>query len=78
MTNSDGSKITQEQAIDRLTNAQPVFARFRDGLTDQVTSILDSEVFALNSARALADVDFFSSIDESMDFDFEALETTTP
>ncbi len=84
MTNSNNSRITKQQAVDRLNELKPVFATFRDGLADQVATIVGKEVFCLNSVRDLIDVDFFSSIDtatiteEAMDFDPEALQTTTP
>ena len=71
MTNPfDDLQITRQEAIDRLSKARPVFAKFRDGSTHIVRSLADDEVFVVthaspSSARPLADVVFFSSIDNS-------------
>jgi hypothetical protein len=72
MTNNsfDRSEITLEQAIDRLSKALPVFAKFQDGSTHIIRSHAGEEVFvvthaSLSSARPLADVVSFSSIDNS-------------
>jgi hypothetical protein len=72
MTNNsfDRSEITLEEAIDRLSKALPVFAKFQNGSTHTVRSLAGDEVFVVthaspSSARPLADVVFFSLIDNS-------------
>jgi hypothetical protein len=75
--------IDLQEAIDRLTKAQPVFATFKGSGQDTVTAIFGQEVLTLTSVRLLVDVVFFSSswvIDESYPFDFDEgnLEITVP
>jgi hypothetical protein len=66
----DNLEITLEQAIDRLSKALPVFAKFQDGSTHIIRSLAGDEVFVVthaspSSVRPLADVVSFSSINSS-------------
>jgi hypothetical protein len=72
----DNLEISLEQAIDRLTKAQPVYVTFKGGGSDIVTAIFKEEVLTLKSVRLLADVAFFRSDDDR--FDEGNLEITVP